>query len=62
VRSKASNTVRIGLETGPTADRDCNIEPPSEACDLLAPIYGEFTEGFDTPELRQAKALLNALR
>ena len=33
-----------------------------EACDLLAPIYGEFTEGFDTPELRQAKALLNELR
>jgi predicted ATPase len=32
-----------------------------EAFDLLAPIYGEFTEGFDTPELRQAKALLNEL-
>jgi predicted ATPase len=30
----------------------------SEAHDLLAPIYGWFTEGFDTPDLREAKALL----
>jgi predicted ATPase len=29
--------------------------------DLLAPIYGWFTEGFDTPDLREAKALLDAL-
>jgi predicted ATPase len=33
----------------------------SEARDLLAPIYGWFTEGFDTPDLRDAKALLEAL-
>jgi hypothetical protein len=26
--------------------------------DLLAPVYGWFTEGFDTLDLRQAKALL----
>jgi len=26
--------------------------------DLLAPIYGWFTEGFDTPGLKDAKALL----
>ena len=32
-----------------------------EAYDLLAPIYAEFTEGLDTPELRQAKALLDEL-
>ena len=32
----------------------------AEACDLLAPVYGWFTEGFDTPDLRQAKALLGA--
>jgi class 3 adenylate cyclase/tetratricopeptide (TPR) repeat protein len=31
------------------------------ARDLLAPIYGWFTEGFDTPVLREAKALLDAL-
>jgi predicted ATPase len=28
---------------------------------LLAPIYGWFTEGFDTPDLQEAKALLEAL-
>jgi predicted ATPase len=33
----------------------------SEARDLLAPIYGSFIEGFDTPDLREAKALLGAL-
>jgi predicted ATPase len=32
-----------------------------EAHDLLAPIYGWFTEGFDTPDLKEAKALLDAL-
>ena len=29
-----------------------------EACDLLAPVYGWFTEGFDTPDLKEARALL----
>jgi class 3 adenylate cyclase/predicted ATPase len=33
----------------------------AEARDLLAPVYGWFTEGFDTPDLREAKALLEAL-
>jgi predicted ATPase len=33
----------------------------AEARDLLAPIYGWFTEGFDTPDLKEAKALLNEL-
>jgi predicted ATPase len=28
---------------------------------LLAPIYGWFTEGFDTADLREAKALLDEL-
>ena len=32
-----------------------------EARDLLAPVYGWFTEGFDTPDLKQAKALLDEL-
>ena len=31
-----------------------------EAHDLLAPIYGWFTEGFDTADLQEAKALLEA--
>ena len=30
----------------------------AEARDLLAPVYGWFTEGFDTPDLQEAKALL----
>jgi len=33
----------------------------AEARDLLAPIYGWFTEGFDTLDLKQAKALLHEL-
>ena len=33
----------------------------AEARDLLAPIYGWFTEGFDTPVLQEAKALLDEL-
>jgi predicted ATPase len=33
----------------------------SEARDLLAPIYGWFTEGFDTPDLKDAKTLLDEL-
>jgi class 3 adenylate cyclase/predicted ATPase len=33
----------------------------SEARDLLAPVYGWFTEGFDTPDLKEAKALLDEL-
>ena len=33
----------------------------TEACDLLAPIYGWFTEGFDTRDLKEAKALLEQL-
>ena len=33
----------------------------SKALDLLAPVYGWFGEGFDTPDLTDAKALLDAL-
>jgi predicted ATPase len=32
-----------------------------EARQLLAPLYGWFTEGFDTADLQEAKALLAAL-
>jgi predicted ATPase len=32
-----------------------------KACDLLAPIYAWFTEGFGTPDLIEAKALLDEL-
>jgi predicted ATPase len=33
----------------------------SEARELLAPVYGWFTEGFDTRDLKEAKALLEEL-
>jgi hypothetical protein len=29
---------------------------------LLGPVYGWFTEGFETADLKKAKALLDALR
>jgi predicted ATPase len=34
---------------------------PQQARELLAPIYGWFTEGFDTRDLKEAKALLEEL-
>jgi predicted ATPase len=34
---------------------------PVEARDLLVPIYNWFTEGFDAPDLKEAKALLEEL-
>jgi predicted ATPase len=33
----------------------------AEARDLLARVYGWFTEGFETPDLKEAKALLEAI-
>jgi predicted ATPase len=32
-----------------------------EACELLAPAYGWFTEGFDTLDLKEARSLLDVL-
>jgi len=32
-----------------------------KACELLAPVYGWFTEGFDTADLQEARALLEEL-
>jgi predicted ATPase len=33
----------------------------TEARDLLAPVYGWFTDGFDMPDLKEPKALLDEL-
>ena len=51
------------------ATRGDEPEPPvvqqgkrQAAYDLLAPIYDWFTEGFDTADLQDAKALLDELR
>jgi predicted ATPase len=45
----ASSLARLRRDQGRRAD----------ARDLLAPVYGWFTEGFDTPDLKEAKALLD---
>jgi predicted ATPase len=34
---------------------------PQEAATMLAPLYAWFTEGFDTADLKEAKALLDKL-
>ncbi|MEE8159524.1 MAG: hypothetical protein V3T78_09205, partial [Dehalococcoidia bacterium] len=47
----ATSLARLWQQQGKTA----------EACDLLAPVYGWFTEGFETADLQEAKALLEDL-
>jgi class 3 adenylate cyclase/predicted ATPase len=47
----ATSLARLWQEQGRT----------DEARELLAPVYDWFTEGFDTPDLKQAKALLEEL-
>jgi predicted ATPase len=42
--------------------RLCNLQGRrQEARDLLAEIYGQFTEGFSTDDLKEARVLLNEL-
>jgi predicted ATPase len=40
----------------------CDQGKRQQAHDLLAPVYGWFTEGFDTLDLNEAKALLEQLK
>ena len=47
----ATSLARLWREQGRLAD----------ARDLLAPLSGSFTEGFDTADLKDAKALLGEL-
>jgi len=51
VRKPATSLARLRRDQGKR----------SEAHDVLAPIYGWFTEGFDTPVLQDAQALLDVL-
>ena len=44
---------RLLMERNAPQDTDC-----AEALQTLAEIYGWFSEGFDTPDLREARALL----
>jgi predicted ATPase len=39
----------------------CDQGRRAEACNLLAPVYGWFTEGYDAPDLKEAKELLSEL-
>jgi predicted ATPase len=39
----------------------CDQGRSSDARELLAPIYGWFTEGFETADLGEARAMLDAL-
>jgi len=39
----------------------CDQGKVGEARELLAPVYGWFTEGFDTLDLKEAKVLLEEL-
>ena len=48
----ATSLARLRRDQGLSAD----------ATVLLQPVYGRFTEGFDTADLKAAKALLDALR
>ena len=48
----ATSLARLLRDQGPSAD----------ATALLQPVYDRFTEGFDTADLKAAKALLDALR
>jgi predicted ATPase len=43
------------------ADLWCGQGRRADAGELLAPVYGWFTEGFDTPDLKEAKALTEEL-
>jgi hypothetical protein len=47
----ATGLARVQVERG----------EPRKGYELLAPVYGWFTEGFDTSDLREAKALLQEL-
>ena len=51
---------RLG-EGGVLVGVDCTQGLLNQARDFLAPIYDWFTEGFDTPDLREARALLEAM-
>ena len=43
------------------AENEIDVSKPQQARELLALVYGWFTEGFDTLDLKEAKALLDTL-
>jgi hypothetical protein len=61
VRSGTPRTSRRATLAGYSPQPAGEIAPAARR-DLLAPVYEWFTEGFDTPDLKEAKALLEELR
>jgi predicted ATPase len=57
---RAQKTLELRAATS-LARLRCDQGKRDEARDLLAPVYGWFTEGFDTLDLKEAKALLQEL-
>jgi predicted ATPase len=51
----ASTALRAATSLGRVL---CNRDRPAEAVALLQPVYDQFTEGFETADLKAAKALL----
>jgi hypothetical protein len=57
-RRRSITSIQVGSHVG----RDCRrLGFAPQARELLAPVYGWFTEGFDTRDLKEAKALLEEL-
>ena len=59
-RSQRTRTFELRASTS-LARLWCDQGKRTEAHDLLASVYGRFTEGFDTLDLKEAKALLDSL-
>ena len=60
---QCSDSVAIGAiaDAAATRSRLRDQGKRDDARDLLAPVYGWFTKGFDTLDLKEAKALLDEL-
>jgi predicted ATPase len=59
-RSRSAKSWELRAATS-LARLKCEQGRPVEGRSILAPIYNCFTEGFDTADLREAKALLDEL-
>jgi class 3 adenylate cyclase/predicted ATPase len=60
--ARAQQAKFLELRAAMSVARLCRDQgKPQQARELLAPVYGWFSEGFDTRDLKEAKALLNEL-
>ena len=60
--ARAQQTKSWELRAAMSMARLCRDQgKPQQARELLAPVYGWFSEGFDTRDLKEAKALLDTL-